>query len=442
MTTKSVSHSVNYNLVCQGYRSYTTPTVTSLKGHLNFNNVATYGTNFPDFRLRMLKHTDATTTLVAGKRVISGNTVDAFFSRTLNDGPPGNEKYTKYHTYTGNELVYRIGNLPDPGSPVASQATMSKVHAKFIQRIYSARQRCQSGTILGELQETIHMIRNPALAFRQGLSSYLSSVQKIANAPLRVGKLSRRKTRAMLESEAKKSRMRAVKDSWLEYVFGWRPLISDAKAAAEALAENVELIRSDYEKHSVKLFEDLSPTVSADEAFGTALTSPFTYTVKTYERQKGVSYLVRGQIATGVTEPMTFRRNLFGFNLENFAPTVWELIPWSFAIDYFSNVSDVINSLSYPSASVKWLNGTHRYSCFTVKAGIAGPPPLVAGETLVSYRFNLPSVSYLTTTVNRAAIAPWGLVVFIDLGLPSFRQAINLEALRGQHNRVASKLRL
>jgi hypothetical protein len=43
--------------------------------------------------------------------------------------------------------------------------------------------------------------------------------------------------------------------------------------------------------------------------------------------------------------------SLSGFNWEDVAPQVWEVIPWSFLVDYFINVGDVIE------ASCNTLNG-------------------------------------------------------------------------------------
>jgi hypothetical protein len=51
---------------------------------------------------------------------------------------------------------------------------------------------------------------------------------------------------------------------------------------------------------------------------------------------------------------------LIGFDLSSWAPTVWELIPYSFLIDYFSNIGDVIVGWSNLGIQLSWCNRTSR----------------------------------------------------------------------------------
>jgi len=41
-------------------------------------------------------------------------------------------------------------------------------------------------------------------------------------------------------------------------------------------------------------------------------------------------------------------------------PVVWELIPYSFLVDYFSNIGQIIDSYSTQLGGVMWINGTVR----------------------------------------------------------------------------------
>jgi hypothetical protein len=52
-------------------------------------------------------------------------------------------------------------------------------------------------------------------------------------------------------------------------------------------------------------------------------------------------------------------RNL-GLDLSNFLPTVWELVPYSFVADYFSNIGDVVSGWSQGGRNVRWCMRTVR----------------------------------------------------------------------------------
>lgn len=119
-----------------------------------------------------------------------------------------------------------------------------------------------------------------------------------------------------------------ISRSWLELQYGWLPLLGDIDGAAEELATVdplTRLIRAETHKR----FDDRINTVvkTADST---------TTTVKTvkYDIRYGVSYYltdsglnVAGRI--GLTNPLLI---------------AWELLPWSFVIDWFIPVGDYISS--------------------------------------------------------------------------------------------------
>jgi hypothetical protein len=49
---------------------------------------------------------------------------------------------------------------------------------------------------------------------------------------------------------------------------------------------------------------------------------------------------------------------LFGFTPSELVPTAWELLPWSFLVDYFVNVGDVLSSAVTASSNVNFVNKT------------------------------------------------------------------------------------
>jgi hypothetical protein len=43
-----------------------------------------------------------------------------------------------------------------------------------------------------------------------------------------------------------------------------------------------------------------------------------------------------------------------GYDIRSFVPTLWELLPYSWAVDYFTNLGDILYGLSYGGQDVVW----------------------------------------------------------------------------------------
>jgi hypothetical protein len=46
----------------------------------------------------------------------------------------------------------------------------------------------------------------------------------------------------------------------------------------------------------------------------------------------------------------------YGLNIQEFIPTVWELVPWSFFVDYFANIGDILECATLIRSDVSWVN--------------------------------------------------------------------------------------
>jgi hypothetical protein len=50
----------------------------------------------------------------------------------------------------------------------------------------------------------------------------------------------------------------------------------------------------------------------------------------------------------------------FGVSVFDIVPAIWEAIPWSFFIDYFLNVQEMLDSMKFAQADLAWLSSTYR----------------------------------------------------------------------------------
>lgn len=120
-------------------------------------------------------------------------------------------------------------------------------------------------------------------------------------------------------------------DLWLEYSYGWKPLLSDVYSHAEALAEYMvqhqNVVRREYARAQSAQEKSSKGDVSADWAY-------FRYT----------KISKRGQVGVRYSNENVNPANVFG--LLNPLQVAWELVPFSFVVDWFLPIGNAIESLS------------------------------------------------------------------------------------------------
>jgi hypothetical protein len=251
--------------------------------------------------------------------------------------------------------------------PNSSGASLTEANNRASAAIFKAIRRemyqISGPTFLGELRESLQMIRRPAAALTKSLGSYMLKVEKNLKSIGRMPPSTRRikdafgnwqpvGKNASREIEIKKM----LADTWLEYSFGWSPLISDVKSAAIALARfGIDIRRSRCSAVGVH------ELVTLDVRDLSSLTPNQIY-IK-YSVQD--SSLIRVSYKVGLSASMNVPSGtpdrlieLCGFSMQNFIPTVWELLPWSFLVDYFANVNNVLEAYTTDTSAVKWASKT------------------------------------------------------------------------------------
>jgi hypothetical protein len=251
--------------------------------------------------------------------------------------------------------VYLVGDPPfaddsgvlDPGSADAD----AKV--KIMQQCRNIQRQFQGGVFLGELRETLQMIRSPAKALREGIDRYASAAKKAARDASKSYRFSRKGERKSVTDKRKqKAVSKALGDTWLEYAFGARPLFSDIDDAMKALGyQDLRQLIPVFAQGRSELSVDL-PSGQNVGFFG----------VKYREKRSGtVTMRYKGACRSEAANPTPWTRKNWGLTLDNFVPVVWELIPYSFLVDYFTNIGNVLDGWSMQSSGLAWLNRTdHR----------------------------------------------------------------------------------
>jgi hypothetical protein len=205
-------------------------------------------------------------------------------------------------------------------------------HARKVQSEFS------SPIFLGELKETLQMIRSPAKGIRNILNSYVSDI---------------RKRKKKQPKEWKKN----LSSAWLETVFGVLPLVQDLEDGYKAYSDlvkerdNEQVLVSGYGIEEKVTANINGRTQSFHIASGGVLPCILTDT----ETDKAF-VKIKGMVVRRVDATLRDKLARVGFNLREFIPTVWELIPWSFLVDYFTNIGDVLEASAFNQADLAWVD--------------------------------------------------------------------------------------
>jgi hypothetical protein len=295
----------------------------------------------------------ATTDLMGTRIKVSSvrgyHTIVINYGVTLPPSDPGNDTYTC--DWQGPLLQ---GSVPDYQNFASAILAESRASELFFRKAQDALSSFQGGVFIAELGKAIRGIRNPALA----LKTYLGDHALRAKARRRNLLRDKRRLRAGNSTRTGDFGMgldKAISDLWLESAYAWKPLVADLEGAAESLARLSSL--EDSKIVSAEGFDDW-----ASDGPIVTLSSPDGYHGIRFRRRNIESAKCRfygkvvayNDLAPGSFAGFLSRR--LGLNLAQALPTAWELVPFSFVADYFSNLGGMISAYSFPLSAIRWVN--------------------------------------------------------------------------------------
>jgi hypothetical protein len=367
---------------------------------VNWSDFVQFGDNVPGWREKLKSGVNATTTLSAMEHT----------ARVI----PGRIKATRsFGLVRASELTGLLGlGLVSPNTLLGSLDAVNADNlalGKFANKVANAEVAFQGGVFAGELGQTLQLFKSPVQGLRRLVDDWLGSARRI-----RAGQSGSVSTRIKRVTEN-------LADAWLEAQFGWKPLYSDVKAAAEALS-----LYSKGTKASVKRItashaaEDKPPESFSN--YSETLSATWRNRVR---RESSYTVIYRGAVRVEAKPPGELDLEQFGLNPGSFLPTAWELIPYSFLIDYFSNAGNIIYGMSTLFTRLAWCNKTTVLVHKTVGQTEFGSSP-----SNVSVSF-VPSVSVGNT--KSVARAPYNgtLVPGVAFKIPSLGSLkwLNIAAL-------------
>lgn len=281
----------------------------------------------------------------------------------------------------------------------------------FLQKCRSATRQFEGGTFLGELRQAVNMIARPGAALRKGIGAYLAEAKKVGRR------------------NHYTDRGRILTQTWLEYSYGWRPLFADIDNAIDALSHVDHLIPTVV----VGVSKDSNVSGRAEETSVVSGSSIRVDFVSQNNNRGSVRYLGTVAWESDPSRARAWESPKWGLTLSDFVPTVWNLIPYSFIVDYFSNVGAVIDASSFGLVGLRWgirssvLNSTKQL--FTKRVYIVPSAtrisPTAGGSLSLS---QLSSWSFDRTLVSSVSVGLNDLQFRVP-GVQDWRKWANLSAL-------------
>jgi hypothetical protein len=187
------------------------------------------------------------------------------------------------------------------------------------------------GVSIAEGKESLGTIINAATRIRLGLTSLKRGNFSEIPGALGVG-LNDPRAGPANQAARRYAQTGNLTGAWLEYQYGWRPLVNDVFEASKALAfENVQPQRKSYRarKHYVHRYDNPN--------------AEFYY----WQQVKAVT--TKQIIARFTEDPLTTAERL---GLTNPALIAWELVPYSFVVDWFAPIGNYLETRSLASSLV------------------------------------------------------------------------------------------
>lgn len=304
--------------------------------------------------------------------------------------------------------------VPDPTLfQILSVENQAKID--IVRQIRSANTSLKGLVSAGEFGETLRMVNGAGRQVFRGVGDYLNDVNHFVKTvtPRRLlGTISRR---------------------WLEYSFGWKPLLNDIDDGIKGLRRISQarrprvLVRS--KRESVEMNQPTS--------YSYTLPSITIMTVTKAQRRYGVKFYG----CVSISQPQDRVAHEFGFKLDEFIPTIWELIPYSFLSDYFVNIGAIIDAYALNTSGICWLaRGDLRSGEIETDHKILAMPAPVGYTSESTVRPGSP-FRYAIQKISRAPYFG-SLVPSLEFTIPgSGTKWLNIGALVGSHASTSQNVR-
>lgn len=333
--TKSFSETVSF----PGFRKINNTTVdySSTKVLLGSRT----GVRMPDWREKLRNGSDATTPFQSDRyrfEVAQQGAASLVASIAGNPGAGTQSQTFKGWVFPPSESLSHL--LPDQATAEADALRQA------YNKVNSEVNHLAGASSMAEFGDVLHQFGHP-----------FQSIIDLTNRRLNMLELQARGLRGSVVFRKIKF-AEIVASTWLEYAFGLAPLISDTKKAAEALARFHLEVDEDLHRRSKVIARGQSSKATFTQQVGSVNS---TWLIGTNNTKTVTEQRVQYVCGLGASVTAAFGSNerlleLLGFRPQDLLPAAWEVVPWSWLVDYFTNVGDILKAGATSTGQITWIS--------------------------------------------------------------------------------------
>jgi hypothetical protein len=364
--------SIGYSIQPDGSVSGSKKATTTRGSQMTKTNTFA-GEKNPLWRAQVRSGTNATTSASGQKHTFFSIPFGASTSFVVWDANfPVDTRITHFYSRYGT-IPYASGSTIVSANASTTTSVRNRVISKFINKCKDARSSIEGGQNLYEIKQTLNSIRHPFKSLSQLTSHYLHTMAKI------------KPSRKYRGPKGVKGLTKAMSDTYLEYNFGVAPVAADiAQLIADAGRAR---------------FDTVPVSARASQEFGGLSESfdppnpPFMEYSMTKTTKSRLTIRYKGAVRTGVGDDQLVS-TAQGFRLlpEDFFPTVYAVLPFSWMFDYVANVNEIIEALSFARSNVSWDCVTSRTENVVTYEG-NGNPKITGLSSSGSNRFKVDAIN-------------------------------------------------
>jgi hypothetical protein len=355
-------YALNWDGTSQG------PSVVNMSGTtLSRLNTVT-GFRNPNWKEQVRNNVSATTPFLGQELRVLGDAgftagTDIMTRPISNNTPP--YQWRRTTSIVSGTLDHDLGWGSNPAAPPSNADALSRARnrslTKFINACHDVRSAAAAGEDLFEIGKTLKLLRSPMKSLREGIV----------------------KTHDLMRKQKSRYRhrpsdsLRAITDTWLEYNFGVTPTVN----TVASIIADAGRVRQDIYPVSASATEEYDPS-SGHYTPGLLPTSMIYTLIRT---QKGsITYKWKGAYRSGANaDGKISTLNKLRLAPQDWVPTLYNVMPWSWMIDYFTNIGDIVDGICWRRSQLAWSQYTIITKQTVTFAG-NGKPSLIAPGALTN----------------------------------------------------------